>query len=154
MVMTRETHIQNLYLSMAEEFGWTDEFDRANGRCNIMREGSVVIWADTLFEARELAVWQAIARSSYAAYMQSFQGSFEKPARKWDEIDYFEQRAFMEMLRSAYAATHPVIDLEINAREQQQIAHAQVYAEDFSDAGDPGHGHFMLIAKLAKAFGL
>jgi hypothetical protein len=38
-------------------------------------------------------------------------------------------------------------------REQAQIAHAAAYAEAFSDAGIPGHTHFLLIAKLANNLG-
>lgn len=33
-------------------------------------------------------------------------------------------------------------------REQAQIAHAIDYAENYGDAGVPGHTQFLLIAKL------
>lgn len=35
-------------------------------------------------------------------------------------------------------------------REQVQIRHATDYAENHADAGVPGHGQFILIAKLTK----
>lgn len=39
---------------------------------------------------------------------------------------------------------------ELDPREQAQIKHALAYAEDHAGAGAPGHGQFMLIAKLAR----
>lgn len=39
---------------------------------------------------------------------------------------------------------------DLSVREQVQIAHAVTYAQQWSDAGVPGHGQFVLIAKLAK----
>ena len=38
---------------------------------------------------------------------------------------------------------------DLNPREQAQVRHAVEYATNHSDAGVPGHGQFMLIAKLA-----
>lgn len=38
----------------------------------------------------------------------------------------------------------------LDPREQAQIRHATNYADNHADAGVPGHGQFMLIAKLAK----
>jgi hypothetical protein len=40
------------------------------------------------------------------------------------------------------------------SREIAQIEHAKAYASDHADAGVPGHGQFLLIAKLADALGL
>lgn len=51
----------------------------------------------------------------------------------------------------ADAVTPPVLD--ISDRERQQIYHALAYAETFSEAGIPGHGQIVLIAKLAKSLG-
>ncbi len=42
----------------------------------------------------------------------------------------------------------------LDAREEAQVAHALEYAEKHSKAGVPGHGQFLLIAKMAKALGL
>lgn len=39
---------------------------------------------------------------------------------------------------------------ELDAREWSQVLHAQVYARDHLGAGAPGHGQFVLIAKLAR----
>lgn len=38
----------------------------------------------------------------------------------------------------------------LDPREQAQIAHARHYAGVFSASGVPGHGQFLLIAKLAQ----
>lgn len=38
---------------------------------------------------------------------------------------------------------------ELDPREQAQIKHALAYAEDHAGAGAPGHGQFILIAKMA-----
>lgn len=39
---------------------------------------------------------------------------------------------------------------ELEPRELAQMYHAIAYARDYSDAGAPGHGQFLLLAKLAK----
>lgn len=38
----------------------------------------------------------------------------------------------------------------IDARERAQIDHALEYADRFKEAGVPGHGQFILIAKLVR----
>jgi len=38
----------------------------------------------------------------------------------------------------------------LDSREHSQIYHAKVYARDHLGAGAPGHGQFLLIAKLAN----
>lgn len=38
----------------------------------------------------------------------------------------------------------------LEPREQAQIRHATNYADTHADAGAPGHGQFILIAKLAR----
>jgi len=38
----------------------------------------------------------------------------------------------------------------LDSREHSQIFHARVYARDHLGAGAPGHGQFLLIAKLAQ----
>lgn len=45
-------------------------------------------------------------------------------------------------------------ELKLDDRESEQIAHALDYAENHSKAGVPGHGQFLLVAKLARALGL
>lgn len=37
----------------------------------------------------------------------------------------------------------------LDPREQAQIAHARNYRANFTHAGAPGHGQFILLAKLA-----
>lgn len=44
----------------------------------------------------------------------------------------------------------PAWTKELDSREWSQVSHAQVYARDHQGAGAPGHGQFLLIAKLAK----
>lgn len=39
---------------------------------------------------------------------------------------------------------------ELDAREWSQVLHAQAYVQNHLGAGAPGHGQFVLIAKLAK----
>jgi hypothetical protein len=39
---------------------------------------------------------------------------------------------------------------DLSMREQAQIAHARAYTRSWQEAGVPGHGQFVLIAKLAK----
>lgn len=54
----------------------------------------------------------------------------------------------------AVADQFEYFDLELTDREALQVEHAQMYAENFPDAGVPGHVQFMLIAKLARALNL
>lgn len=37
----------------------------------------------------------------------------------------------------------------LSPREQATIAHARAYAQNFPDAGVPGHSQFLLISKLS-----
>jgi hypothetical protein len=48
------------------------------------------------------------------------------------------------------APLQPAWTRELDSREWSQVLHAQVYARDHLGAGAPGHGQFLLIAKLAK----
>jgi hypothetical protein len=45
--------------------------------------------------------------------------------------------------------TQPRGSLTFDHREQAQIEHARHYRDTFSPAGVPGHGQFLLIARLA-----
>jgi hypothetical protein len=38
----------------------------------------------------------------------------------------------------------------LDPREREQIRHARAYAREFASAGAPGHGQFLLIAKLSE----
>lgn len=42
---------------------------------------------------------------------------------------------------------------KLDPREQAQVLHAIDYAENHASAGAPGHGQFILIAKLARMLG-
>lgn len=44
----------------------------------------------------------------------------------------------------------PAWTRDLDSREWSQVLHAIVYARDHSGAGAPGHGQFLLIAKLSK----
>jgi len=39
---------------------------------------------------------------------------------------------------------------QLDQRELAQVLHARHYAEHFAHAGAPGHGQFLLIAKLSQ----
>lgn len=47
------------------------------------------------------------------------------------------------------APSQPVWLMKLDPREQAQIKHARDYRDNYSHAGAPGHGQFLLIAKLA-----
>lgn len=47
------------------------------------------------------------------------------------------------------APLQPTWTAKLDPREQAQIAHARHYRQHFSHAGAPGHGQFLLLAKLA-----
>jgi hypothetical protein len=54
-----------------------------------------------------------------------------------------------EVAMATPAPLQPAWTKELDAREWSQVLHAQSYARDHSGAGAPGHGQFLLIAKLA-----
>lgn len=56
------------------------------------------------------------------------------------QTDKFTDEAFLQ----------PAWTKELDSREWSQVLHAIVYARDHIGAGAPGHGQFVLIAKLAK----
>lgn len=45
--------------------------------------------------------------------------------------------------------TRPQWATELDDREWEQVKHAMVYSQHHTKAGAPGHGQFLLIAKLA-----
>lgn len=51
-------------------------------------------------------------------------------------------------------ARSPALNIDLGVREMRQIKHALDYEARYQDAGVPGHGQFVLIAKLAKALGI
>ena len=52
--------------------------------------------------------------------------------------------------RPAAAPAQPEWTKALESREWSQVLHALDYARNHSGAGAPGHGQFLLIAKLAK----
>lgn len=51
---------------------------------------------------------------------------------------------------TARSSTAPAWWEQLDAREAAQVQHAVDYTERFKQAGVPGHGQFILIAKLAR----
>lgn len=47
------------------------------------------------------------------------------------------------------APEQPAWIARLDPREQAQIQHARIYRANFASAGAPGHGQFLLLAKLA-----
>lgn len=85
----------------------------------------------------------------YGVYGQSvefknFQGN---PMPEWVDLPAAIQNAWDAV---ALAQQNQVV---LEGRELSQIRHALQYADQHKEAGIPGHGHFLLIAKLAKALG-
>ena len=95
-----------------------------------------------------------IARDLYAAYSQVIDANNPKlramPA--WEDLPSEIQLAWEGAAFQAASVLKPRVELE--AREQLQVSHALTYFAQFQSSGVPGHGHFMLIAKLAKALGI
>lgn len=75
---------------------------------------------------------------------KNFQGN---PMPEWEALP----PKIVEAWNAVADATRPAIAIE--SREALQIQHAIAYAKDFQAAGVPGHGQFVLIAKLARALG-
>lgn len=53
------------------------------------------------------------------------------------------------MEQGEQAPFQPAWAKELEPREWSQVRHAQAYARNHIGAGAPGHGQFLLIAKLA-----
>lgn len=101
---------------------------------------------------------EELAKIAYAAYgrttdYKNYQGN---PMPEWSDLT--------DKIREAWiSASDAVAVISVNTapdtvtldeRERAQVVHAVHYANQFSAAGVPGHGQFMLIAKLAKALHL
>jgi hypothetical protein len=87
----------------------------------------------------------------YAVYgsVTDFKNYQGLPMPLWSNLTPKIQEAWNAV---ADAKESTKVDLEI--REMRQIQHALIYEGQFQDAGVPGHGQFILIAKLAKALGI
>jgi hypothetical protein len=69
----------------------------------------------------------------------------------WDHIGEIKPRhPALPKLPVETAPLQPNWTKQLDSREWSQVLHAQSYAQNHSSAGAPGHGQFLLIAKLAK----
>jgi hypothetical protein len=84
----------------------------------------------------------------YATYIESI-SSEDNPLLRWEDLPETEQVRWQ-----AVADSFEDFDIELDDREQALVNHARHYAENFSQAGVPGHAQFILIAKLANALNL
>lgn len=102
---------------------------------------------------------EALGRRAYQAYgdvvhFKNYQGL---PMPLWDDLSPAIQNAWKAAatvniegeLIEGVATTY-----DLNERELAQINHAMHYADHHAASGVPGHGQFVLIAKLARFLGL
>lgn len=73
------------------------------------------------------------------------------PMPEWKDLTEKIQLAWNTVAQ--YAETIRIEEIKVEPRELWQIWHALDYAEHHKEAGVPGHGQFLLIAKLATALG-
>ena len=98
---------------------------------------------------------QEVAKKAYNAYggvtdFKNFQGN---PMPKWEELPPKIQEAWQAACNETLITTFGSYKDLFNDRERLQMEHAASYANKWSDAGVPGHGQFVLIAKLARLLG-
>lgn len=79
---------------------------------------------------------------------KNFQGN---PMPAWKDLTEKIQLAWNTV--AEYAEAQRMDRVKLEGRELSQIWHALNYSERHKEAGIPGHGHFLLIAKLAEALG-
>lgn len=103
--------------------------------------------------------WEEYAQNAYEAYGETtdhknFQGN---PMPDWALlpetiraawINSVKQVAVDFAIRKAFGDEETLWDLD--ERERAQVNHAFDYADNHSAAGVPGHGQFLLLAKLAR----
>ena len=82
---------------------------------------------------------------------KNFQGN---PMPEWDALPNKIKLAWETCAAAKDAETNLPRRIPLDERERAQIAHAQEYTVRHSNAGVPGHGQFILIAKLANVLGL
>jgi hypothetical protein len=87
----------------------------------------------------------------YAVYggVTDFKNYQGLPMPLWSNLTPKIQEAW-----NAVADAKESTKIDLGIREMRQIKHALDYAAQYQDAGVPGHGQFVLIAKLAKALGI
>lgn len=107
---------------------------------------------------------ETLAKQAYHAYgeVTDFKNYQGLPMPDWNDLTPTIQQAWqaaateVKQITEESAGTVEVEakTLELDAREREQVLHALHYATHFSSAGVPGHGQFMLIARLAWALGI
>lgn len=92
-----------------------------------------------------------LAKDMYRAYgeVTEFKNYQGLPMPEWAELTPKIQEAW----RAAAFTAGQSVRTKLDSREYAQIRHALNYSADHQSAGAPGHGQFILIAKLAKALG-
>jgi len=73
------------------------------------------------------------------------------PMPAWKDLTEKIQLAWNTV--AEYATAIRMDNIKLEPRELWQIHHAIDYVDNHSAAGVPGHGQFVLIAKLARALG-
>ena len=72
----------------------------------------------------------------------------DKPMPTWAEVGEGVQNGW---IAAAVAVQEKIANVPLDERDRAQITHALSYADDHASAGVPGHGQFLLIAKLYRA---
>jgi len=82
-------------------------------------------------------------------------GAIEWQGQYWDHLGELKPRhpatpaGFHVPAGAGGRPAQPAWTKALESREWSQVLHAIVYARDHVGAGAPGHGQFLLIAKLA-----
>lgn len=101
---------------------------------------------------------ESIAQSLYRAYgeVTDFKNYQGLPMPEWEALTPTIQQAWIAAGKEGVSigANTRYGAVYLDERERAQIAHAIDYADKHSKAGVPGHGQFLLLAKLARALRL
>ncbi len=91
-----------------------------------------------------------LGRIAYEAYAANrmWKTWDDRPIPTWAEVGEGVQGGW---IAAAMAVQGKIGYAPLDERERAQIAHALSYADDHASAGVPGHGQFLLIAKLYRA---
>lgn len=100
--------------------------------------------------------WYEYAENAYDAYGETtdhknYQGL---PMPDWADLPQTIKTAWANSVKQVAVdfVIRPGADSlwDLDERERAQVNHAMDYTDNHSAAGVPGHGQFLLIAKLAK----
>lgn len=91
-----------------------------------------------------------LGRIAYEAYAANrmWKTWDDRPIPTWAEVGEGVQGGWVA---AAQAVQDKISSVPLDEREMTQIAHALNYSKKYAQAGVPGHGQFLLIAKLHKA---